>query len=68
MLYTLHETGYYGATPLRLAALATRDFWSSPLNPARDSELGRRLYATADLFSNLTRRYRRPEWGIESSK
>ena len=33
MLYTLHETGYYGATPLRLAALATRDFWSSPLKP-----------------------------------
>ena len=24
MLYTLHETGYYGATPLRLAALAVR--------------------------------------------
>ena len=59
---------FFGRTAkgVGLAALATRDFWSSPLNPARDSELGRRLYATADLFSNLTRRYRRPEWGIES--
>ncbi|MBA4793586.1 polyhydroxyalkanoate depolymerase [Phenylobacterium sp.] len=66
MLYTLHETGYYGATPLRLAALATRNFWSSPLNPARDTDFGRRVFATADLVSNLTRRYRQPDWGIDS--
>ena len=43
MLYTLYEAGYYAASPLRWAALASRDFWSSPLNPAADSELGRRL-------------------------
>ena len=66
MLYSLYEAGYYASTPLRLAALATRDFWSSPLNPAKDSELGRRLFATADLFTNLTRRYRRPHWNIDS--
>jgi poly(3-hydroxybutyrate) depolymerase len=66
MLYSLHETGYYGATPLRLAALATREFWSSPLNPARLTDFGRRMFATADLVTNLTRRYRRPEWGIDS--
>jgi len=65
MLYTLFEGGYYASTPLRLAALATRDFWSSPLNPARDSELGRRLYANSDLFANLTRRYGKPEWRID---
>ncbi|MAK80526.1 MAG: polyhydroxyalkanoate depolymerase, partial [Phenylobacterium sp.] len=59
MLYTLHETSYYGAAPLRLTALMTRDFWSSPLNPARNTDFGRRIFATADLFSNLTRRYRR---------
>jgi poly(3-hydroxybutyrate) depolymerase len=66
MLYTLYEAGYYASTPLRLAALATRDFWSSPLNPARDSDLGRRLYANADLFANLTRRYGKPDWRIDS--
>ena len=66
MLYTLYEAGYYASTPLRLAALATRDFWSSPLNPGRDSDLGRRLYANADLFANLTRRYGKPDWRIDS--
>jgi poly(3-hydroxybutyrate) depolymerase len=66
MLYSLYEAGYYASTPLRAAARLTRDFWSSPLNPARDSELGRRLYAGADLFANLTRRYGKPAWGIDS--
>ncbi|MEO8112886.1 MAG: polyhydroxyalkanoate depolymerase [Phenylobacterium sp.] len=66
MLYSLYEAGFYASTPLRLAARATRDFWSSPLNPARDSDLARRLYASADVFANLTRRYGRPEWLFDS--
>ena len=65
MLYTLYEAGYYASTPLRLAALATRQFWGSPLNPAADTELGRRLFATSDLITNLTRRYGKPAWGID---
>jgi len=66
MLYTLYEAGYYAASPLRFAALAARDFWSSPLNPAAESELGRRIFATSDLFANLTRRYGKPEWMVDS--
>ena len=66
MLYTLYEAGYYAASPLRFAALAAREFWSSPLNPAAESELGRRIYATSDLFANLTRRYGKPDWNIDS--
>jgi poly(3-hydroxybutyrate) depolymerase len=66
MLYSLYEAGFYAASPFRAAARMTRDFWSSPLNPAKDSEFGRRLYANADLFANLTRRYGKPAWGIDS--
>ena len=66
MLYTMYEAGYYAASPLRFAARAARGFWSSPLNPAKDSDLGRRLFAGADLFANLTRRYGRPAWNINS--
>ena len=65
MLYSMHEAAYQSITPLRLAAQAARDFWGSPLNPAGSSKLGRRLYASADLLSNLTRRYGRPAWGID---
>src|ERR1700722_13629508 len=65
MLYALHEAAYNSATPVRMAARAARDFWGSPLNPASGSKWGRTLYASADLVSNLTRRYGRPAWGIE---
>jgi len=65
MLYSLHEAAYNTATPIRIAAEAARDFWGSPLNPAAASKLGRTIYASADMLSNLTRRYGRPQWGID---
>jgi poly(3-hydroxybutyrate) depolymerase len=68
MLYALHEASFYASTPLRLAARAARDFWGSPLNPAAESDLGRRMHAGADLFSNVTRRYGKPDWRIDSIK
>ena len=65
MLYTLYEAGFYAAQPWRMAALAARDFWASPLNPARETDFARSVYATADVFANLTRRYGKPKWGID---
>jgi len=65
MLYALNEYAYQVATPMRLAARAARSFWTSPLNPAADTALGRTSYAAADLFSNLTRRYGKPAWRID---
>ncbi len=65
MLYALHEAAYYGASPMRAIARLTRDWWSSPLNPARDSVLGRSLYAASDLYANVTRRYGKPDWHID---
>ena len=55
MLYAFHEAAYRSAAPLRLAAELARDFWSSPVNPAAASRLGRTLYASADLMANLNR-------------
>ena len=66
MLYALHEANYHASTPLRLGARAMRDFWSSSANPAADTKLGRTLYAGADLFANVTRRYGRPDWNIDN--
>ena len=66
MLYALHEAAYRAAAPLRLAAQTSRDFWHSPNNPAGNSQIGRTLYASSDLFANLTKQYNRPAWGIDS--
>jgi poly(3-hydroxybutyrate) depolymerase len=68
MLYSLQEATYHASTPMRLAARIARDFWSSPLNPAKDSVIGRNLYAAADLYANVTRRYGKPAWGIDSTE
>jgi len=66
MLYALHEAAYYASSPMREAARLARDFWSSPLNPGADTAIGRRLYASSDLFANVTRRYGKPDWNIDS--
>jgi len=66
MLYALHEYAYHAASPLRLAAQMARSFWGSHANPASDTALGRTLYASAEMFSNLTRRYGKPAWGIDT--
>lgn len=66
MLYAMHEAAYYGAAPFRAMAQSARNFWSSPLNPVSNTSLGRTLYASAELFSNVTRRYGKPDWDIES--
>jgi poly(3-hydroxybutyrate) depolymerase len=67
LLYALHEASYYATTPMRLAAAAARDFWGSPVNPAAQTKFGRTVYAAADLFTNVTKRYGKPEWGIDST-
>ena len=66
MLYAMHEAGYYASTPMRMAARMARDFWTNPLNPGTDTAVGRRLYASTDLFANVTRRYGKPDWNIDS--
>jgi poly(3-hydroxybutyrate) depolymerase len=65
MLYSLHEAAYNAAIPLRIAADAARDFWGSPINPVGHTEYARKIYASADMISNMTRRYGRPGWRIE---
>jgi len=67
MLYSIHEAAYYATGPWRAAARVTRDFWGSALNPASESKLGRTMFAAADLFSNVTRRYGKPDWKISQT-
>lgn len=65
MLYAAHELAYHTAQPLRGMARWSQAFWSHPLNPAADTHVGRTLAATGELYSDLTRRYGKPEWNIE---
>lgn len=66
MLYATNEMSYHAGAPLRVAARMARDFWSSPLNPASRSDFARKATAGLDLYANLTRRYGKPDWRIDT--
>ncbi|WP_296166285.1 polyhydroxyalkanoate depolymerase [uncultured Brevundimonas sp.] len=66
MLYSLHELAYASASPFRIGAQMARSFWSSPLNPAADTAIGRTAFASAELFESVTRRYGKPDWRLDT--
>jgi len=68
MLYALHEMAYAAAIPSRLGARTARDWLNHPLNPLGQSEWGRTAAAGAELYGDLTRRYTKPRWGIDSTR
>jgi poly(3-hydroxybutyrate) depolymerase len=65
MFYQLYEFSHAALGPWRAAADATRLFYSNPVNPATHTAFGRQVAASAELFERLTRRYGKPEFGIE---
>ena len=65
MLYHLYEFNHATFAPMRLAANYASTFWGSPGNPMSDSSYGRSMVAGLDLFERLTRRYAKPEFGID---
>ncbi len=66
MLYYLYEMNHAAVAPLRMAASYNRTFWQSPTNPISDSPMGRSMLAGIEMFERLTRRYAKPEFGIQS--
>ena len=66
MLYHLYELNQAALTPARAAADAYRLLFRNPLNPASHTPLGKTAAAALELFERTTRRYRKPEWGIDS--
>lgn len=67
MLYHLYELNQAALHPARAAAEAYRMMWRNPLNPASHTVVGRGAAAALELFERSTRRYRKPDWEIEST-
>lgn len=53
--------------PFRAAADAMRFFYANPLNPLSQTEMGRTLSASLELFERVTRRYGKPEFGLPTT-
>ncbi len=67
MLYSAYELAYAAVAPARIAAGVGAKFWRSPLNPASGSWMARSAAAALDVFENATRRYAKPEWGLDET-
>ena len=66
-MYWLYEMGHAALDPSRIFADATKLFFKNPINPLAHTTYGKSVAAAMELFERSTRRYGRPEWGIDST-
>jgi poly(3-hydroxybutyrate) depolymerase len=61
----MYEMGHAALNPGRAVADATRLLFQNPMNPLAQTEFGKSVAAACELFERTTRRYGKPEWGID---
>ncbi len=66
MLYQFYEMSHAAISPLRQAARMGLEATNNPFNPFRDSYAARYQTAQLTMFINATRRYGKPEFGIDT--
>lgn len=54
--------------PLRAQSDALRYLCRSAFSPVAYTPMGKAVAAACEVFENVTRRYRKPEWGIDETK
>ena len=67
MLYHWYELGHAAVRPARVAAGSVRLMLAHPFNPLMHTAIGRSAAAALEVFERTTRRYRKPEFGINST-
>ena len=68
MLYHWYELSYAAMKPARAAANSYQMFFNNPFNPLAHTAVGRHAAAACEVFERTTRRYRRPEFGIQTTQ
>ncbi|HSV29092.1 MAG TPA: polyhydroxyalkanoate depolymerase [Candidatus Omnitrophota bacterium] len=68
MLYHIHELQHAAFAPVRLFAEAVQQFYSHPWVPVAYTQFGRAMAAGAELVERTTRRYPKPEFGLDRTK
>ncbi|MGV8937623.1 MAG: polyhydroxyalkanoate depolymerase [Allorhizobium sp.] len=67
MFYQLYEINHAAMAPLRATADIMRVAYRNPLNPVSYTALGRTLAAGLEVFERATRRYGKPEFGLNET-
>lgn len=67
MFYQFYEWNHAAVQPARAYADAVRLFYTNPLNPFSHTPFGRSVAAFAELFERTTRRYGKPDFGLDKT-
>ena len=65
-LYHFYELNHAAVAPARTAANLCRVAFRNPFNPLTYTSVGRSVSAACEMFERATRRYDKPEFGINS--
>ena len=67
MLYHAYEMTHAAVRPMRTMAKLSQQMLQSPFNPMAESHVARTSAASMEMFINATRRYDKPEFGLETT-
>lgn len=65
-IYTAHEMQRVSMAPLNIAAKMGVDFYTHQFNPFAYTPMGRRMAASCSLVERMTRKFSKPEFGLEN--
>ena len=65
MQYHAYEMAHAMITPMRIGAQMVQDLNSSVFNPLSHTVFGKSVAAACEVFEGVTRRYGKPEFGID---
>lgn len=68
MLYSLYELNHLAVAPFRAAAMAQSALLKSPFNLAPENPFIKQAAAAAEVFETITRRYRKPDWNLPTTR
>ncbi len=68
MLYQWYELGRAALSPARVMAGSGRQVFSNPFNPLSYTVVGRHAAAACEVFERTTRRYRKPQFGLRTTR
>jgi len=65
MLYYMHEMQRLAMAPSRAIADALKFAANNPMNAFSHTPVGKAMGSAAEIFSRMTHKYGKPEWGID---
>src|SRR5207237_9494125 len=67
-MYWMYEMAQASLNPARAVTDATKILFQNPLNPWTHTQVGKSVAAACELFERTTRRYGKPEWGLDMTE